>query len=406
MSSTTDAPSGESTTPGDELTARVAEIAANARDRARQTEQARRVPESTVRELAEAGFFKLVQPATFGGHEGDFDVLVEHIMSLAGACASTAWVTGLFAAHQWLIAGFPKEAQHDVWDDNPDTVAFGSYAPVGTARAEQGGYRLSGRWSFASGCDNADWAVCAAFVAGAEEGSRGAPGFFLVPAKDYGLEDDWYVAGLCGTGSKTLLIDDVFVPSHRFLPFAEAMTGNTPGAALYAHNAGFRVPMLSTVPSCLSAVAVGAALGAVEEFQSMADTRRTRGATSGGGSRIAGFATVQLRVAEAAAHADAAREVLLRDLRQRVATARAGREVSVNERILSRRGQSFSVSLAARSVDAINGATGGQGLSLDNPIQRAWRDVSAVSRHISLNWDAVGTMSGQAALGLPPQGQY
>jgi alkylation response protein AidB-like acyl-CoA dehydrogenase len=121
---------------------------------------------------------------------------------------------------------------------------------------------------------------------------------------------------------------------------------------------------------------------------------------------MAEFPTIQLRVAEAAASADAARLLLLRDLRERAETARSGQAVSVADRIISRRGQAFSVGLAIRAAEALNASTGGQGLDLSNPVQRAWRDVNAVGRHISMNWDAVGTMYGQMVLGLSPQGQY
>jgi alkylation response protein AidB-like acyl-CoA dehydrogenase len=113
-----------------------------------------------------------------------------------------------------------------------------------------------------------------------------------------------------------------------------------------------------------------------------------------------------LRVAEAAASTDAAREILLRDLRLRAATTREGRAVTLEDRITSRRNQAFAVSLAIRASEALNASTGGLGLDLANPVQRAWRDANAVGRHISMNWDAVGTMYGQMVLGLEPKGQY
>ncbi|GAA3226390.1 acyl-CoA dehydrogenase family protein [Actinocorallia longicatena] len=389
-----------------ELDELIAAIAVNARERAGRTERDRRVPAETVAELRDAGFFGLLRPRAHGGREADFGELVRHVLTLSAACPSTGWVCGLFAAHQWLLAGFGRQAQDEVWKDDPDALICGSYAPTGIARSDDdGGYRISGGWSFSSGSDHATWAVCASFLP-TEQGVRGAPAFFLVPASDFTVRDDWHVAGLAGTGSKTLELEDVHVPAHRTLLLSDITAGTTPGAALYPANPGYGVPMLCHIPSCLAAVAVGAAAGALEDFQLMAGTRRTRGALAGAGSRIAGFATVQLRVAEAAASVDAARDLLLRDLGLRLATVRGGTAVSVEERLLSRRGQAFAVALAVRAVEAVNGATGGQGLSLDNPIQRAWRDTSAVSRHISLNWDAVGTMIGQSALGLDPQGQY
>ncbi|MBW8487211.1 acyl-CoA dehydrogenase family protein [Actinomadura parmotrematis] len=388
-----------------DLTGRIAAIAANARERAERTERDRRVPAATLDELAAAGLFEIVQPRAHGGAERGFDELVEHVLTLSAACASTGWVAGLFAAHRWLLAGFQEQAQRDVLDADPGARICGSYAPAGAARLDGDGYRINGRWSFASGADAATWAVCACFLP-TPQGIRGAPAFFLVPAADYTVHDDWHVTGLAGTGSKTLVLDDVFVPAHRLLPLADSMAGTTPGAALRPDSAGLRIPMLCHIPSCLAAVAVGAAAGALDDFLRTAGARETRGALAGGGSRLAGFATVQLRVAEASAAVDAAREILLRDLRRRAATSRDGATVTEDDRILSRRGQAYAVAQAVRAVEAVNGATGGQGLALANPVQRAWRDVTAVSRHISLNWDAVGTMVGQSALGLPPQGQY
>ena len=132
----------------------------------------------------------------------------------------------------------------------------------------------------------------------------------------------------------------------------------------------------------------------------------TRGAIAGASNKMAEFATIQLRVADAAASADAAREILLRDVRACAQAMREGRAVTIDDRITCRRGQAFAVSLAIRATEALNASTGGLGLDLSNPVQRAWRDANAVGRHISMNWDAVGTMIGQSMLGLEPKGQY
>lgn len=369
------------------------------------TEQAASVPAGSIDMLRAAGFFDIVKPAAFGGYEHDFDVLVDLNIELAKACASTAWVAGILAAHQWLLASFSAEAQHDVWDRDPNAVLCGSYAPAAKAVAAPGGYRVSGRWSFASGCDNSSWSVCAALLPPSGAGAP-CPAFLLVPAQDYSIDDTWHVIGLAGTGSKTLVLDDVFVPAHRVLTFVETTSGRTPGAKLYADNPTFAVPMLCNIPSCLASVAVGAALGALESYIDTTRTRITRGAVAGAANRMAEFATVQLRVADAAASTDAAREVLLRDLRAVAQKARAGVEITVTDRITCRRGQAFAVALAIRATEALNASTGGLGLDLMNPVQRAWRDANAVGRHISMNWDVVGTMYGQMVLGLEPQGQY
>jgi alkylation response protein AidB-like acyl-CoA dehydrogenase len=156
----------------------------------------------------------------------------------------------------------------------------------------------------------------------------------------------------------------------------------------------------------LASTAVGAAKGALDAYLEMTPGRTTRGALAGGGLRMVEFATVQLRVAEAAASVEAAELILLTDMREAMQRLRAGEEITVADRIRARRNQAYVTKLAVQAVEALNAATGGYGLQLSNPVQRAWRDANAVARHVSLNWDAVGTMYGQHVFGLEPRGQY
>jgi alkylation response protein AidB-like acyl-CoA dehydrogenase len=231
-----------------------------------------------------------------------------------------------------------------------------------------------------------------------------------VPASAYTIKDTWHVVGLAGTGSKSLVLNEVFVPAHRVLTFPDATSGKTAGGQHYREQGLFNMPLLTGIPSCLAAAGVGAAKGALSSYIDHVGGRVTRGAVAGGNNRMAEFPTIQLRVAEAAASVDAGREILLRDVARAQALAQArveGRaEFGVEDRLVCRRGQSFAVSLALRAVQALNDSTGGVGLDLGNPVQRAWRDTNAVGRHISMNWDAVGTMVGQNLLGLEPKGQY
>ena len=138
----------------------------------------------------------------------------------------------------------------------------------------------------------------------------------------------------------------------------------------------------------------------------MTTERTTRGALAGGNLRMAQFATVQLRYAEAAAAVEAAELILLTDMREATRKLRAGEDITVVDRIRARRNQAYVTRLAVQAIEALNASTGGAGLHLSNPVQRAWRDANAVARHVSLNWDAVGTMYGQHAFGLEPRGQY
>jgi alkylation response protein AidB-like acyl-CoA dehydrogenase len=297
---------------------------------------------------------------------------------------------------------FPLEAQHEVWGEDGNTIAAGSYAPVGSAVPADGGQRVSGRWSFASGCDHAGWIIAGSILTRAD-GSK-APGFLLVPERDYTIDDDWFTMGLAGTGSKTIVANDLFVPHHRSVLFADLLVGNPPGAASN-HNPLYRQPFLAVVPSCLVAPQIGMARGALEVFVEQAMGRKTRGAVAGGSNSMANFATVQMRVAEAAACIDAAELLIHRDLKETAEAAARG-EVSLELRLRNRRDHAFASKLAVKAVDVLFAAAGGSGLGLQHPLQRFWRDVHAAASHISVNWDAVGAMYGQHVFGLEPKGQY
>ena len=374
------------------------------KSRALDCERARSVPAESVEALRQTGFYKLVQPALYGGYEQDFVVLVDLMMEMAAACASTAWVCGLLSAHQWMVGLFPAQAQADAWSANPDATFCGSYAPVNEARLDRGDFRLHGRWSFASGCDNSHWAICAARLpATAERPSQ--PAFLLVPASDYAIEDTWDVIGLAGTGSKTLVLNDVFVPEHRMMLFADAAAGRSPGSKLHA-NRLYAIPVYCHVSACLAATAVGAASGAIDEFIAGTTGRLTRGSVTGGNNRMAEFQTIQIRVAEAAASVDAARTILLRDLEAIAGEVQQNGEGSMQQRITNRRGQAFAVNLGVKAVDMLNAASGGNGLALSNPVQRAWRDVHTISSHVVMNWDVPAENFGRSEFGLPLNPAY
>jgi alkylation response protein AidB-like acyl-CoA dehydrogenase len=189
------------------------------------------------------------------------------------------------------------------------------------------------------------------------------------------------------------------------LLFSDARAGTTPGGR-YHKNPIYKMPLLINGASMLASTAVGAARGALDAYLEMTAPRKTRGALAGGQLPMVEFATVQLRYAEAASHVEAAELVLLTDMRAMTQKLYAGEEITIADRIRCRRNQAYVTRLAVQAVEALNASTGGYGLMLSNPVQRAWRDANAVARHVSLNWDAVGTMYGQHAFGLEPRGQY
>jgi alkylation response protein AidB-like acyl-CoA dehydrogenase len=308
-------------------------------------------------------------------------------------------------AHNWLGALFPKEAQDEIWGTNRDALISGSYAPVGKATPVEGGYRLSGRFPFASGCPGSDWNLCGAMLP-VGPGGTPAPCFTIVPKADYTIDwRSWRTVGLSGTGSFDVLVDDVFVPSHRVLAFADAVGSTGPGAAAAA-NPLYRISLLTCVPFSLSTPAVAAASGALERFVDENRVRHTHGAVVLGGKKIADFQTVQKRVGEAAARLDACRLLARRDVEEAEAEARALGKTTLETRLRNRRTQAFVAHEAMTAMNLIFDAVGGRCLQHDHPTQRAWRDVAAVNHHISLNFDAVMSMYGQHLFGLPLEGQY
>jgi resorcinol 4-hydroxylase (FADH2) len=164
--------------------------------------------------------------------------------------------------------------------------------------------------------------------------------------------------------------------------------------------------MLSAIPVCLLAPLLGTALGAIEQFVELSGTRIARGSFDGGGGLLSDFYPVQSRLAEASALADAAQLLIDRDTAEVERLVMEGKNLSVDLRIRNRRDHAFAARLACGAVDILFAAVGGGGLALDQPIQRMWRDANAISRHITLNWDAVSAMVGQHLLGLTPKGQY
>jgi alkylation response protein AidB-like acyl-CoA dehydrogenase len=189
------------------------------------------------------------------------------------------------------------------------------------------------------------------------------------------------------------------------VPVSDLLAGTTPGASVH-DNPLYRQSMLATIPFTLVAPILGVAEGALADFVDMVKVRTTRGAVAGGNNRMADYATIQSRVAEATGAIDAARLMIFDSLAKATAAAAEGRPADLDMRLRNRLNQSFSMRLLVQAIDALFLASGGQGIFTGKPIQRAWRDAHAGAVHVSLNWDAVSTMYGQYALGVDPKGQY
>jgi len=364
------------------------------RTRALETDRNRAVPIETHRAFEAAGFYKLFQPARYGGYEMPIGLMVEVAGELGRGCGSSAWIFTNLAVQNWIIGMHQPAAQEDVWGRNPDALAASSF-PVkgGTGRQVDGGLVLNGTWSFASGIDFADWENLQVFI----PREQGPPDhrFVLAPKSDFTVEDDWFVTGLSGTASKSIVLKDVFVPDHRVLDTQLIMGGPSPGSAVNPSPL-YRVPPWSVGTKVFSGPALGIARGALELIEEEMGTR-----LSVGGVKMSELATVQVRIAEAGAEIDSAQAVLLRDCDDAMRIAASGERPSLALRARWRRNNAFAGQLCLRAVERLHPLVGARGLDQDSLFQLAWRDVHAAVSQITMAWDIQAVNAGRIQFGLP-----
>ena len=367
-----------------ELVRRAAELVSMLRDQATNTEKKRRLPQEIIDAFHTTGILRAATPTRFGGYGLDFDVVFDVAAELGRGCGSSGWCYTIWASHNWIAGMFPEQAQKEYWAESPDTLSSTSFNPArGTVTATDGGYRVSGRWDFASGCDAASWML---IVGNGPEG----PLMLLVPKADYEIEDTWFVSGLRGTGSKDITIEDAFVPKHRGVLLEDMREARAPGRSVH-DTANYRIPLRSILTFTLAAPIVGMAQGAVETFE--AD------------KHLADVPSVHMRLGEAAAEVQAARLIMRHDSREIFARAEHNGMPTLDDRVRYRRDQAYVAKLCVQAVNRLFEASGGQSLFDSNAIQRFHRDVHAASHHVSLSWDNVSEQYGRVRLGLEPTSQ-
>jgi alkylation response protein AidB-like acyl-CoA dehydrogenase len=365
------------------LLERAAHLVPVLKTRARQAEDLRHVPEETIRELKDAGLFRIATPRRFGGNGHEIDLMFRLAMELGRGCGSSAWCFSVLSIHNWMIGHWPIELQEEYFTTGPDTLSSSSFAPIGKLTPVDGGYKLSGRWEFSSGSDAGTWALLGAM-------SQTGPVYVMVPRPDYEVQHDtWHVSGLKGTGSKDVVVDDAFVPAHRLLPFGNL--GPVSGMSEVHGRASYRLPGFSLLPYTLCSPLVGMAQAAVDDVLERF-----------GGTSKAESTALQLRLAESSVEADTARLIVAHDTKQRIERAAAGEALSELDAARHRRNVSHVARLCCSAVDRLFEASGGHSLFESHPMQRIHRDVHAGAHQTALFWDAVAEAYGRAAFGLAP----
>jgi 3-hydroxy-9,10-secoandrosta-1,3,5(10)-triene-9,17-dione monooxygenase len=368
-------------------------------ERASRTEELRRLPPETERDLHQSGLFRVVQPKRVGGSEFDYVALVDCADRLGRGDASVAWNFANLSSHHWMLGMFDKRAQDLVWNANPDVLIASSFIfSAGRARKVDGGYALSGSWPFSSGVDSAEWNMLASVVSSDDEADGIEYRIFLLPKAEYRIVDKWNATGLRGTGSNDVEVDDVFVPDAMTLAVSDLGGGPTPGSAANP-NALYALPVFSLFPYVLSGVALGNAQACLDDYVDLARHR----ASTYNRAKIGDMQSIQIKIGEASAKIDAARLIMRRACIEAMADARRGHVPHIPAKTKYRRDGAFSVNLCTEAVSLLFSASGARGLYMSGALQRQFRDAHAINSHLAFNFDAAGTNYGRVALGLPSE---
>lgn len=365
------------------------------KERAAQAEADRNVTPETVRELQSLGLLKILQPKRYGGYEMNPRVFYEVQMALAEGCMSTAWIFGVLGVHPWQLALFDERAQQDVWGESNDTLIGSTYMPVGKVTHVDGGFRLSGRWAFSSGCAHVDWIFLGAMVPSREEG--GAPEYrtFLLPKSDYKILDTWQTFGLRGTGSNDIVVDDAFVPEYRTHCTRDDTMASRPGIELNTAPT-YRLPFMQVFARAVSTACIGGLQGAINAFRDIASQQVSRNMLG----RTADDPTAQLAIAEATAAVDQLRLALARNMDTMLAYAEKKQSAPIADRVLYRYQSAQVPDVCAQHVSKLLKSCGGSGVYLTHPVQRYFLDIHCARSHVANNLDMVGRNYGGVLLGL------
>ncbi len=356
-------------------------------------DELRRLPDTAWKLLLDTGFLRALQPARWGGGEVRLVEFVDAIVELSRANPSAGWVAGVIGVHPWQLALFDDDAQQAMWADDPTTMHSSSYNPTGTAVRADGGFEVSGRWSFSSGCDHCRGVNVGAIVDGRISGIADFRSFLLLPG-EYRIEDNWYVAGLKGTGSKDIVVDGVLVPEVRTQSHVDyALGAPLPGQVL---NDGplYRLPWSVVFNVALAASVLGAAKGFVDTW-----IGETRNRVVAGGVRLADDPLTQRRLADAVWALDAGVTTTRAIAVELWARAEAGELPSMEERGRYRWNINRGCDLVGAAVVDLMRAASGRSVFLDHPLQSRFQDIQAGLGHAFLVPDPVARSVGGALLG-------
>jgi alkylation response protein AidB-like acyl-CoA dehydrogenase len=361
-----------------DLVERVRAIRPLIRSHALRAEQRRRVTGEVVAALSDAGIHRMNVPRRYGGHQTRLRTQVDALAEIAAACGSAAFMASIQAGCAFIASLLPDEAQDEIFT-GPDVRVGGTLIPDATAVATDGGYVVNGTSAFATGCQDADWHLLTVRL----PSDDGPPEVLwaAVPMAELEVLDDWYVSGLAGSGSNSVVARDVLVPAHRVLPVGPLLSGEFPAQA-NADDPFYRMPVLLLFCAWTVPTALGLARSALAEF-----TERThrRGITYTFHERQHEAAVTHLQAGEAAMKIACAELLTAEFVALIQSRAVTGEPCTTEERARIRAQCGYATRLCKEAVDLIGSASGASSLRQEEPVQRAVRDLHALSLHSFVN---------------------
>lgn len=380
-----------------DLVARVRALGPLLRAQAPRTERERRVVPEVAAALTDAGIHRMNVPRRYGGYQSGLRTQVDAVAAIAESCGSTAFKTVIQAGCSYIAALFPDEAQDEIFT-GPDVKVGGTLVPDATAVRTDGGYLVNGTSGFATGCHDADWHLLTVRVE--PESGEGPPEtlWTAVPMAELEILDDWYVSGLAGTGSDSVLARDVFVPAHRVLPIGPLLAGGFPSKS-NADDPFYRMPVLLLFCVWTAPNALGLARSALAEFT---ERSHRRGITYTFHRRQNEATVTHLQAAEAAMKISCAELLTAEFVSVIESRATSGEPYTPEERTRIRAQSGYAARLCKEAVDLLASASGASSLHRDVPIQRTVRDAHALSLHSFVNPATSLEIHGRVLSGLDP----
>jgi 3-hydroxy-9,10-secoandrosta-1,3,5(10)-triene-9,17-dione monooxygenase len=375
----------------DEVIARARAMIPTLRARAPQGERERCIPKETIAEMQAAGLFKVLQPRRWGGYEMDIGTYFEVQMALGEGDMSVAWVYGVVGVHPWFVAQLAETSAREIWGSDNTTLICSSLMPAGIAKPVEGGFRLSGSWKYASGCEHCEWA----FLGGTVEGSPDDRRVFAVPRKDYRIVDTWHVPGLKSTGSHDIAATDAFVPEYRTQKYSDSFNGVAPGHAV---NTGplYRLPFGQVFFRGVSTGAIGALKGMLDAYLEYGKKRIGRAS----GTPASEEAIVQLTCAEVAAAIDEMKTILHRNFRELERYAARGEMPPLKQRVEYKFHNAVVAERCSLLAARLFKAAGTAGIAADLPFGRFLADITVGRQHISNQFEQAGKSYGAFLFGI------